>query len=68
MDNIAAGYGGPGMSRTQSFALGMVLVALGVAALFQVIHVDPVLRTVSIEALGSVSILAAMVFFLRAFR
>ncbi len=56
------------MSRTQCFALGMVLVALGVAALFQVIHVDPVLRTISIEALGSVSILAAMVFFVCAFR
>jgi hypothetical protein len=62
------GAGDIGMSRTQCFALGMVLVALGVAALFQVIHVDPVLRTISIEALGSVSILAAMVFFVCAFR
>jgi hypothetical protein len=56
------------MTRLQCFALGMVLVALGVAALFQVIQIDPVLRIVSIEALGSISILAAMVFFLCAFR
>ena len=56
------------MSRLQNFALGMVLVVMGVAALFQIIHVDPVLRTVSIAALSVVSILAAMVFFLFAFR
>lgn len=56
------------MSRLQCFALGMVLVALGVAALFQVVHIDPVLRIVSIEALGSVSILAAMIFFLCVFK
>jgi hypothetical protein len=56
------------MSRLQSFALGMVLVVMGVAALFQIIYVDPVLRTVSIAALSVVSILAAMVFFLFAFR
>jgi hypothetical protein len=46
----------------------MVLVAIGLAALFQVIQIDRVMRIVSIEALGSISILAAMVFFLCAFR
>jgi hypothetical protein len=55
------------MTRTQCFALGMVLLALGVAALFQVIDIDHVLRLVSIAALGTVSVLAAMVFFLCAF-
>jgi hypothetical protein len=59
---------GPGMSKLQSFAIAMVLAALGVAALFQVIQVDPVLRLVSVGALGTISILAAMVFFLFAFR
>ncbi len=56
------------MSKLQSFAMAMVLAALGVAALFQVLRVDPVLRLVSIGALGTISILAAMVFFLFAFR
>ena len=56
------------MSKLQSFAIAMVLAALGVAALFQVIQVDPVLRLVSVGALGTISILAAMVFFLFAFR
>lgn len=56
------------MTKLQSFALGMVLVAIGVAALFQVIEIDHVMRVVSIEALGAISILAAMVFFIGAFR
>ena len=56
------------MSKLQSFAMAMVLAALGVAALFQVLRVDPVLRLASIGALGTISILAAMVFFLFAFR
>ena len=56
------------MSKLQSFAMAMVLAALGVAALFQVLQVDPVLRLASIGALGTISILAAMVFFLFAFR
>lgn len=56
------------MTRTQCFALGMVLVAIGVAALFQVIHIDPVLRIISIEALGAIAIIASMVFFICAFR
>jgi len=56
------------MSRLQSFAMAMVLAALGVAALFHIIRVDPVLRLASIGALGTISILAAMVFFVFAFR
>ena len=55
------------MSRVQCFALGMVLATMGVAALFQIIHVDHVMRIVSIGALGTVSIIASMVFFLCAF-
>jgi hypothetical protein len=56
------------MSRLQSFALGLVLVVMGVAALFQIIDVDPIMRMVSIAALSAVSVLAALVFFLFAFR
>ena len=56
------------MGKLQSFAIGLVMAALGVAALFQIIHVDPVLRLVSIGALGTVAILGAMVFFAFAFK
>ena len=56
------------MSKLQSFAMAMVFVALGVAAFLQVFDFDPVLRRVSVMALGAVSILAAMVFFMFAFR
>jgi len=56
------------MSKLQSFAMAMVLAALGVAALFHIIQVDPVLRLASLGALGTISILAAMVFFAFAFR
>lgn len=56
------------MGKLQSFAIALVLVALGVAAFFQVIDVDPVLQRVSVMALSAVSILAAMVFFLFAFK
>jgi hypothetical protein len=56
------------VSKLQSFAIGMVMMAMGVAALFQVIHVDRVLRVVSIMALGSLSLLGALVFFVFAFR
>jgi hypothetical protein len=56
------------MSKLQNFALGLVMMAMGVAALLQIIDVDHVLRLVSIGALGAVSILGAMVFFLFAFR
>ena len=56
------------MSKLQSFAIGMVMMAMGVAALFQVIQVDHVLRIVSIMALGSLSLLGALVFFVFAFR
>ncbi len=48
--------------------MAMVLAALGVTALFQIVEVDHVLRLASIGALGTISILAAMVFFLFAFR
>lgn len=44
------------------------MAALGVAAVLQIIPVDHVLRLVSIGALGAISILGAMVFFLFAFR
>ncbi len=56
------------MSKLQSFAMAMVFVALGVATLLQVFDFDPVLRRVSVMALGTVSILAAMVFFMFAFK
>ena len=56
------------MSKIQNFAMGMVFATMGVAALLQIVHVDRVLRLVSIGALGVVSILGAMVFFLFAFR
>jgi hypothetical protein len=46
----------------------MVMAAMGVAALFQVIQVDHVLRIVSIEALGSLSLLGSLVFFVFAFK
>lgn len=56
------------MTRTQCFALGMVLAALGVAALFQVIQIDRVMRLISVEALGTIAIIASMVFFACAFK
>jgi hypothetical protein len=56
------------MSKLQSFAIGLVMAAMGVAALFQVIQVDRVLRLASIAGLGTVSVLGAMVFFVFAFR
>jgi predicted membrane channel-forming protein YqfA (hemolysin III family) len=56
------------MSKLQSFAIGLVMAAMGVAALLQVIQVDHVLRLVSIAALGMVSLLGAMVFFVFSFR
>ncbi|HEX4270360.1 MAG TPA: hypothetical protein VHZ32_03205 [Rhizomicrobium sp.] len=56
------------MSKLQNFALGLVLAAMGFAALLQIVPVDRVLRLVSIGALGTVSILGAMVFFVFAFR
>ena len=55
------------MTKTQCFALGKVLAAMGVAALFQIIQVDHLMRIVSIGALGSISIIASMVFFVCAF-
>ena len=55
------------MTKTQCFAVGMGLAAMGVAALFQIIQVDHLMRIVSIGALGSISIIASMVFFVCAF-
>jgi hypothetical protein len=62
-----AGRQGERMSRLKDFALGMVLTALGVAAFFQVFHVDPVLRFASVGAVCAICILAAAVFFVFAF-
>jgi hypothetical protein len=45
-----------------------VLVAIGFAAFLQILPADRVLRLVSIGALGTVSILGAMVFFVFALR
>jgi hypothetical protein len=43
------------MSKLQSFVIGRLMAAMGVAAQFQVIQVDHVLRLVSIGALGTLS-------------
>lgn len=56
------------MSRLQSFAIGLVMAAIGVAAILQVSPIDGFWKTISIEALGAVSILGAMIFFLGAYR
>ena len=55
------------MARLKDFALGLVLAAMGVAAFFQVFHVDPAWRFASIGALSAISVLAAAVFFVFAF-
>jgi hypothetical protein len=52
------------MNKFQSFAMGLFLTVLAVAAFMQVIDVDPVMRRVSIAAVSAVSLIAAMVFFL----
>ena len=56
------------MSKLHSFAIGLMMAAMGVAALFQVIQVDRVLRLVSIGALGTVSLVGSLVFFVFAFK
>jgi hypothetical protein len=56
------------MSRLQNFAIGMVMAALGVAALLQVTPVDHVMRLVSIMAVGCLSVLGSLVFFIFAFK
>jgi hypothetical protein len=55
------------MSRLRDFALGMVFAAMGVAAFFQMVQVDPVWHFVTISALSAISILAAGVLFVLAF-
>ena len=56
------------MTKIQSFALGMFLLTLGGTALIQVMDFDNVMRIVSIEALGTISIVASLVFFIFIFR
>jgi len=58
---------GGAMAKLKDFALGLVLLAIGVAAFFQVFHVSPFWRSASIGALSALSILAAAVFFVVAF-
>jgi len=55
------------MAKLKDFALGLVLLAIGVAAFFQVFHVSPFWRSVSIGALSGLALLAAAVFFVMAF-
>lgn len=55
------------MARLKDFALGLVLIAIGIAAFFQVFEVDPVWRFASIGAVSAVCVLAAAVFFVFAF-
>ena len=56
------------MNRLQGAAIGFMLLALGITAFLQIMDVDHVMRILSIAALGTVSILAAMVFFVFAFK
>ena len=55
------------MAKLKDFALGLVLLAIGVVAFFQFFHVSAFWRSVSIGALSGLSILAAAVFFVVAF-
>jgi hypothetical protein len=55
------------MSRVQSFSIGMVMFALGVAAMVHVTPIDHVLRLVSVMAVGTLSIIGSLVFFLFTF-
>ena len=55
------------MGKLKDFALGLVLLAIGVVAFFQVFHISAFWRSVSIGALSGLSILAAAVFFVVAF-
>jgi hypothetical protein len=52
------------MSKAKDLALGLFMLFIGVAALLQVLDVDPVWRYVSICALSGISILGAGVFFI----
>jgi hypothetical protein len=56
------------MSRLQNFVIGMVMAALGIAALLQVIPGDPVMRLISVMAVCSLSVIGALVFFVFAFK
>ena len=57
-----------GMNRLQGGAIGFVLLAMGITAFLQILDVDHVLRILSIAALGTISILGAMVFFVFAIK
>jgi hypothetical protein len=52
------------MNKFQSFAIGLVLLVLAIAAALQLMPVDPIMRRVSIAAVSAVCLMAAMVFFL----
>ncbi len=52
------------MNKFQSFAIGLVLLVLAIAAALQLMPVDPVMRRVSIGAVSAVCLMAGMVFFL----
>ena len=52
------------MNKFQSFSIGLVLLALALAAALQILPVDPVMRRVSIGAVSAVCLMAAMIFFL----
>jgi hypothetical protein len=54
------------MSRLQNSFIGIVLLAIGLAAFFQVAQVDPVMRLVSIMLLGVVAAIGALIFFIYA--
>jgi len=51
------------MGKLQNFSISLVMFALGVTALLYVIDVDRVIRLVAMMALGSLSVLGALVFF-----
>jgi len=42
------------MNKFQSFAIGLVLLVLSIAAVLQLMPVDPVMRRVSIAAVATV--------------
>lgn len=56
------------MTKLQSFALAMVLFAIGVVAISQVISIARFYKIIALEGLGAVSILAALIFFAFSFR
>jgi hypothetical protein len=51
------------MSPLQNVTIGVVMAAIGIAAFFQVAHVDPIWRVVSIMGVGMVAGIGALIFF-----